>query len=340
MSGIDNFPSLKVFTAAAVAAAAVGYATYRILRPEPRDDLRPEQSSVLTTNLARDDQLQTLTLRHPSGSSVTIYKFGATLISWKLDNGKEMLFQSEKAVFDGVKPIRGGIPLVFPQFGGGKLPSHGFARRSMWRVHRVENNALVMTLTDTEETRKMWGNHSFRLLYTIVLGSRTLKTTLTVVNTQLDTFKFQALLHTYFKFPNLKNVRVAGLQGYEYKDKLSKSNKMINEASNNMQFTEETDRIYTGSPKKIVMTGTGGGVKSVNIQVSTYGQGSDNDLGNIYDIVVWNPHIAKSKRMDDFGDDEWTQMCCIEPGYVSKWNHLEGNGEWNLTQVITANLEE
>lgn len=30
-----------------------------------------------------------------------------------------MLFVSEEAVFDGKKAIRGGIPLVFPQFGPG-----------------------------------------------------------------------------------------------------------------------------------------------------------------------------------------------------------------------------
>jgi len=28
--------------------------------------------------------------------------------------------------------------------------------------------------------------------------------------------------------------------------------------------------------------------------------------------VVWNPWIAKSKAMPDFGDDEWVQMLCVE----------------------------
>lgn len=42
----------------------------------------------------------------------TIYLHGATITSWKV-NGKELLFLSSKAVLDGSKPIRGGIPIVF-----------------------------------------------------------------------------------------------------------------------------------------------------------------------------------------------------------------------------------
>ena len=49
-----------------------------------------------------------------SGESVTVNLFGATVTSWKLADGHEQLFLSDKAVLDGSKAIRGGIPLVFP----------------------------------------------------------------------------------------------------------------------------------------------------------------------------------------------------------------------------------
>lgn len=44
--------------------------------------------------------------------SVKIHLHGATVISWCVE-GKELLFLSSKAILDGSKPIRGGIPLVF-----------------------------------------------------------------------------------------------------------------------------------------------------------------------------------------------------------------------------------
>lgn len=50
----------------------------------------------------------------PTGESVTVHLFGATVTSWKFANGQEQLFVSEKAHLDGSKPIRGGIPIVFP----------------------------------------------------------------------------------------------------------------------------------------------------------------------------------------------------------------------------------
>lgn len=50
----------------------------------------------------------------PTGESVTVHLFGATVTSWKLANGQEQLFLSEKSHLDGSKPIRGGIPVVFP----------------------------------------------------------------------------------------------------------------------------------------------------------------------------------------------------------------------------------
>jgi len=33
---------------------------------------------------------------------------------------------------------------------------------------------------------------------------------------------------------------------------------------------------------------------------------------NSGNTVVWNPWIAKAKTFADFGDDEWTQMLCVE----------------------------
>lgn len=49
----------------------------------------------------------------PTGQSVTVHLYGATVTSWKT-GGQEQLFVSEAAHLDGSKSIRGGIPVVFP----------------------------------------------------------------------------------------------------------------------------------------------------------------------------------------------------------------------------------
>ena len=64
--------------------------------------------------------------------SCSIHLHGATIISW-ISNNIERLYLSEAAIFNNVKAIRGGIPVVFPQFGQppqSSMPQHGFARTS------------------------------------------------------------------------------------------------------------------------------------------------------------------------------------------------------------------
>lgn len=50
----------------------------------------------------------------PTGESVEVLLYGATVISWKSASGQENLFLSQKALLDGSKAVRGGIPVVFP----------------------------------------------------------------------------------------------------------------------------------------------------------------------------------------------------------------------------------
>ena len=113
---------------------------------------------------------------------------------------------------DGSKAIRGGIPVVFPNFGPWKLgPQHGFARISNWEVLEEKEDFVILTLSDNKETRQMW-DFGFTLQYTVRIENNKLYTILTVKNTDEKEFDFTALLHTYFKV-DVSTLEVTGFKG-------------------------------------------------------------------------------------------------------------------------------
>lgn len=59
----------------------------------------------------------------------------------------------------------------------GKLPSHGFARRSVWELDEVGDGTATFSLKPTDAIKAMW-DHAFTLHYTVTLGADTLTTTL------------------------------------------------------------------------------------------------------------------------------------------------------------------
>ncbi len=94
----------------------------RANKPKP-----PTLSSIQTPGLLPQptvvfsDDNGRVTAELPTGESVEVLLYGATVLSWKDARGAEKLWLSEGAVLDGRKPVRGGVPVVFPVsflFGG------------------------------------------------------------------------------------------------------------------------------------------------------------------------------------------------------------------------------
>jgi glucose-6-phosphate 1-epimerase len=83
---------------------------------------RPNKPSALTSTPGVTPSAQ-VSISHanskviavlPTGESVEVLLYGATIVSWKGKGGHEKLWLSEAAKLDGSKAVRGGIPLVFP----------------------------------------------------------------------------------------------------------------------------------------------------------------------------------------------------------------------------------
>src|ERR1035437_10592591 len=91
-----------------------------------------------------------------SGSRAEVYLHGAHVTSCVPAGGHEMLFLSERAEFEHGKAIRGGIPVVFPQFAdSGPLPKHGWLRTSTWRFRDIASPLVSATFEIEEDQHSM-----------------------------------------------------------------------------------------------------------------------------------------------------------------------------------------
>ena len=302
--------------------------------------------------------LPVVILTHGSGAVCEIYLHGATVTRFTSCGGKEVLWLSESAVFDGKKAIRGGIPVVFPMFGptadakvGGQngMTQHGFARTATWSLDGASTRILdsgdpqaVLTLGDTAATRALWP-HAFALTYTVVLTATALHAELKIANRDgpeaAAPFAPQCLLHTYLATPDVQRVMVYGLEESTYVDKLAESTEPKAEAMPAIRFRGETDRVYLGPSRRAQPLTLRPGAR---LDVHAVVLDANDTISNEFepDVVVWNPHVDKARAMGDFDDDGWTAMCCLEPGVVNADRPaVDTGGSLVLSQTLTPDLD-
>lgn len=281
-----------------------------------------------------------------------IYNFGATVTSW-IQNGTERLFLSPKAYFDGVKAIRGGIPLVFPQFSqpNKDMAQHGFARNSLWDFVDFQTSPDEATanfrLQENIETLRLW-QHKFNLIYSVRLNSSSLTCTLSITNSDDSPFSCHALLHTYLRVPDISDVQVIGFQNHCYKDKVLEYSEHI-ERNEIIHVTSEVDRVYFPSPSSPSKTNNtedptipigdihvkhslGSIVVSKNASISTASSSSSSCVN--VDVVLWNPWIEKASAVADLGETTFKSFLCVEPGVVSDWACIQPLETLTLSQRL------
>lgn len=232
-------------------------------------------------------------------STAEIYLHGAHVTHFGKAGEPPLLFMSEASDFLPGKPIRGGIPVIFPWFGPREgQPAHGFARTREWHLkesHRTPEGGVTLDLNLSELD-------GFDLDYRITV-STSLSLELTVRNSSANGQTIENCLHTYFAIADIATTAVTGLQGTSYFDKLTSH--ASSEISSALRIDREVDRIYDDSTPSLEVHDTGLARKIV---ISKSGSAS---------TVVWNPWIEKSKRMADFGEDEYLRMICVESGNVA-----------------------
>ena len=161
------------------------------------------------------------------------------------------------------------------------------------------------------------------LAYELRLG-RDLSMALTVTNPADAPITFEEALHTYLAVGDVRQVSVAGLEGVTYVDKVDGA-KRKTQAEELITIGGEIDRLYLETEAAVTLTDPGLGRR---IRVEKTGSRSS---------VVWNPWVAKSRAMADFGDDEWPGMICIETANAAdNAVTLPPHGSHTITATISV----
>ena len=281
----------------------------------------------MTTSIALIDfhGQPALRLHGPQGSEATVSLFGAQVLSWRTPDGRERLYLSEQARFDGASAIRGGVPVCFPQFGTrGSLPRHGLVRTRAWSVasERSGDDYALLTLAcnDDADSRALW-RHAFGLELTVMLEADRLDLELCVTNPGERSFDFTAALHTYLRVVQVEDVAVEGLYGHHYRDALA-DDVVQRDSGTELCLEGATDRIYRQIRRPQLL-------RAGNLSLGLQQQGFP-------DTVLWNPWATGCAATPDLPADDWRHFLCIEAAAADTVQTLAAGEEWYGRQTLLA----
>ena len=245
--------------------------------------------------------------------SATLCLQGAHVTTFRpKDQADPVIWLSDMAKFVVGKSIRGGVPVCWPWFGPhasqSGFPGHGFARTVMWDVVGTAalasgETAITLALLDNEQTRAQWP-HPSRVELKAVVG-KDLKIDLITTNMGDGDITIGEALHTYFRIGDIADIRITGLEGSTYVDKVDGGDSKTQAGA--VTCAGEVDRVYVNTDATCVIEDNR---LKRRIVVAKSGSRS---------TVVWTPWAEKADKMGDFGpmvanEGGWRAMVCVESG--------------------------
>ncbi len=234
---------------------------------------------------------------------------GAQVVQFQPHDAAPLLWHNPEAEFQLGKAVRVGIPICWPWFGAldknpqavqtsfplEAAPAHGLARTELWTP--------VSWSTDDEGCTVSLQLQSlpddFPLIPTLTVQvGKSLVVALTTVNCSEQSVSYSQALHSYFPTDDIAQTQVNGLDQCRYLDALD--DWKLKTQQGEVQFSEETDRIYLGSPEHLSISLPG---QTPSIELDTSGSAS---------TVVWNPWLEKARWLSQFDDSAYKTMLCVE----------------------------
>ena len=267
-----------------------------------------------------------VTLRADDGATAEIHRHGAHVTSWRpAGDSEDRLYLSARSEFGDSAAIRGGIPVVFPQFGAeGPLPRHGFARTSLWALGCIAREAdgaadAEFVLRDAERTRAVWEGQ-FKAVLAVTVVARQLEVTLRVENVGERTFSFTAALHTYLRVRDVNDTELVGLRGTQYR--VSGEPTLRVDEADKLGVRDYLDRIYVGAPSRLELR------EPDRVMVI--------EAEGFPDAVVWNPGPERAASLHDLEPGDERRFVCVEAAAVHTPITLGAGRRWSGTQTLTA----
>lgn len=250
---------------------------------------------------------------------------GAHLLSHVVD-GRPLLWHSEVEPCKPGIPLRGGIPICWPWFGGDRPgPAHGIARTSVWELETIEEAGgdLYVRLTLPEERQKQHlpASEQWHLAVEFYLGE-CLEVRLITRNLGEMPQSLSQALHTYLPVSDIQQVSLTGLDGSRYLDQLTGTQDL---QQGDVQINAEVDRIYLGN--------------AADIQVQdAEGPGFLIQRSGSSSVVIWNPWQAKASRLSHFPEQGYRQMLCVEAANTQSDTRLLAPGEVHILGTRICHL--
>ncbi len=284
----------------------------------------------MTVNPEPFHGLPALVLRASDGAQAVVTLQGGHVVSWRAAGSDvEQLYLSPASLFADGKAIRGGVPVIFPQFSDrGPFMRHGFARTMRWQPLPGDAQGdgasaqVLLGLTDDAASLEQWP-HAFALALRVRVAGDTLTMELTCTNTGTSAWTFTAALHTYLAVHEVAQVRLHGLAGVPFDDRVDAAWRVQGDPP--LQIDGEVDRVYAGVTDTVRLEDPSvTGKRSVKIAQQGF-----------TDVVLWNPGATRCAALTDMPADGYQHMLCVEAACITDPVMLSAGQSWSASQTLT-----
>lgn len=197
--------------------------------------------------------------------------------------------------------VRGGVPVLFPQFADrGPLPKHGLVRTARWApAHESssdQEHSVAFELAIAPGQFADWP-HACHLALKAEAAQDGLRLSLQVTNTGNDVFTWTGGLHPYFAVDDVQACSVTGLAGLPIQDRYDAS--LTTEPDDTPSWGNQPfERLYDACPPLTLFTGS----RRLALTASGFEQ-----------WMVWNPGQEGGDALPDLPAGDWQRFICIEP---------------------------